>query len=759
MKNRPMVSFAAAVAATGLTAIFSHAQSDVQPVASPALEEITIIGDAGDVAQTTGAAFVIDEVNLERFEYADIQRIVRQVPGVAVQLEDGYGLRPNISIRGTATERSGRITLLEDNVLIAPAPYSAPSAYYFPTAGRMRQVEVLKGSASVRQGPYTVGGAMNFLSTEIPDQRGGHANLEVGSNETTRLHAHYGDSQQRYGWLVETHLWDSAGFQDIDLAGGDTGLDKDDFMAKFRVNSAPDAAVYQQLDIKLQYATEDSDQTYMGLTDADFRNRPERRYAASQLDNMDTDHEQFVLRYRADFKSGLSLSATAYENRFSRNWFKTEGYDADGSANAQDFSRTSWFNVVQAVNSGTAAGGVSAAQLQAVLDGGDTAPGSIQLRSNDRDYLSRGIQFGLDYDWSFGNTQHELEVGLRLHEDEEDRLQRNSTYRMQNGALVLDDLGLLGNAGNQLQEAEALSMHVYDRIAWNDWVFTPGLRYEDIDQRQTRWETRPDQTADPASRTADNLRDTRENNIGVWIPGVGALYSFTDSLAFYGGVHKGFTAPSNVPGVNEEESVNYELGMRYYGDALSVDAALFLTDYDNLLGECTASSGVADCEPGDAFNGDAATIAGLELLLNYELVRGAGFSVPLTLSYTYIDAEFDSDVADTEFFGDVSRGDPLPYIPANQFLLSLGLEQSRWATYLNVNYVDETCVRAACGPFERTDALTIVDVASSFRYSDTISFYARIDNLLDEDGIVGRQPYGARPAMERTFALGARVGL
>ncbi|HBP14201.1 MAG TPA: ligand-gated channel, partial [Gammaproteobacteria bacterium] len=111
-------------------------------------EEITIVGSREAQQGVTGSAEVIDAEQLKRFGYTDIQRIARQIPGVSIQVEDGYGLRPNISIRGVATERSGRITLLEDNVLIAPAPYSAPSAYYFPTAGRMSSFEVLKGPSA-----------------------------------------------------------------------------------------------------------------------------------------------------------------------------------------------------------------------------------------------------------------------------------------------------------------------------------------------------------------------------------------------------------------------------------------------------------------------------------------------------------------------------------------------------------------------------------------------------------------------------------
>jgi len=83
----------------------------------PFIEEITIVGQNTDNHQISGAAQYIGEKQLQEQSYSDIQRILRQSPGVSVQIEDGYGLRPNISIRGVATERSGRITLLEDNVL------------------------------------------------------------------------------------------------------------------------------------------------------------------------------------------------------------------------------------------------------------------------------------------------------------------------------------------------------------------------------------------------------------------------------------------------------------------------------------------------------------------------------------------------------------------------------------------------------------------------------------------------------------------
>ena len=346
--------------------------------------------------------------------------------------------------------------------------------------------------------------------------------------------------------------------------------------------------------------------------------------------------------------------------------------------------------------------------------------------------------------------QHDLEFGLRYHEDEEDRLQRNSNYHQEDGRLVLDDFGQLGNAGNRVQEAQALALHIYDRIEWNHWTFSPGLRYEHIDQKRTRWRDRGDNAG-----ARNMVRDSRKNKTRVWLPGLGTLYRFSDNWVAVAGIHKGFTAPSNAPDVDEEEAINYELGFRYANANMRGEIIGFLNDYDNILGECTASSGI-DCSIGDAFNGDAATIAGAEMLFSTDLMPSQTFKIPLSFIYTYTNAEFDTDIADTDFFGDVSKGDPIPYIPDHQLSLSVGVEQARWAAYLSANYVDEVCVRATCNDFERTDSSFTIDLAGNFQLNRELALFGRIENLTGAEDILGRHPYGARPNKDRMVTVGMR---
>lgn len=737
------------LASTGLAAAECAPGKDKEAQDCAELQPLSIFGTALDAQDVAGGASVITHEDLEKFETSDIVRALRQVPGVSVQLEDGWGLRPNISIRGTATDRSSRVTLMEDGVLIAPAPYSAPAAYYFPTFGRIYSVEVLKGPASITQGPYTVGGAINLVSTPIPAQNSGFLQGEFGSDSTWRVHGWYGGGNDRVRYLAETYQWASDGYQDIERSEGSTGFEKHDYLAKLAFNSDATAAYYQSLEIKLQYSEEDSQQSYLGLTDSDFELDELRRYGLSALDEIETEHDQVAVSWRMENMDGDGFTVTAYHNDFDRAWYKTEGFDFSGSPNPAAFSGTSWSSVINAINLGQSLGGFSPAQLHDVLGGADTPEGSVQVRNNSREYYSEGVQWLGDLALQAGSFAHEIQAGLRFHRDEEDRLQRNDNYQQAGGQLVLNARGLEGNAGNEVNDARAWAAYVYDRIEYERWVFTPGLRYEDIELTRTRYWTN---TTNPASRDATNFRDSRENHVTVWLPGVGAMFALTPATRVVGGVHRGFATPGNQPGVDPEESTNYELGLRHETNRLSLDAMFFFNDYENLVGVCTNSSG-GDCTPGDAFNGEGVHIPGFELSAQTVLDAGSSWQIPLQLAYTWMDAKFQSSFT-SDFFGPVQAGDPVPYVPDIQAWASAGLTGTHWSFYLSVNHVSSVCTRATCGTYEKTESSTIFDASAHYQINPKWEAYATIENLGDQLYLVAREPYGARPNKPRTFMTG-----
>ena len=697
-------------------------------------EELLVIGSAEAARKIPGSAHVIDAEQLERQGYSDIHRILRQIPGVNIQEEEGYGLRPNIGIRGTGVDRSQKVTLLEDGVLIAPAPYAAPSAYYSPTAGRMESFEVRKGSSAVRQGPHTNGGALNYISTSIPGSFGGRVELAAGEDNLRRARASVGDSGERFGWLLETYQLETDGFKSLD-GGGGTGFDLEDYVAKLRFNSRPDVGIYQALELKLGATEQFGEETYLGLTQGDFDRDPFRRYASSAGDNIRTDHQQLQLSYFIRPSERFHLTATLYRNDFFRNWFKLEQVNGTGVA-------------------GILANPEAFPQLLAILRGeADSDPRALQVRNNRRDYYSEGIQAVLSWQLGPAEREHDLDLGIRYHQDREDRFQEEDLFRMSSGERVLTELGVPGSNANRIADAEALALFIQDTFSLGRWTLTPGLRIESI-----RLMRRDFGRSDPA-RTGARLA-LRDNDLTAVIPGIGADYRLDDAASLFLGVHRGFSppSPSSTREVDVEESINYELGWRYRAGGSSAEVVGFFNDYDNLLGNDTVSTGGQGTS--DQFNGGAVAVAGLEASFGIQLAgTGSRVRVPLRLAYTYSTAQF-RDTFETSFSDWqplVERGDQLPYIPENQLYAGLSVEGERWAVHLDASYSSAMRTRSGRGPIpddQKIESRFLIDLRAEVSLANGVKIWGQLLNATDEVYVAARRPAGLRPGRPRATLFG-----
>ena len=702
------------------------AESDsTKPIALDAVEVLAESKSitSGMFLRNAEPSDVVSKSELDQFRYTDIHRIVGRIPGVYISEEDGLGLRPNIGVRGTGSLRMEKLNVMEDGVLIAPAPYASPAAYYSPTAGRMESIEVRKGSTQIKHGPFTTGGSLNYISTSIPTSKLNSVSLDIGSFGKSLMQVRSGDSMGKFAYLIELYSDKMDGFKELD-GGGDTGYTKTDFMTKLRYSFSESHA----LEFKYSMTDELSDETYLGLTDADYSDNPLRRYRATALDEMDADHSQVMLSYAAKINDNMSLAIVGYSNDFARNWYKLNKVNGMSLSSITKPTADGWN------------------EFYLLMDAENSADDAYRIKANNREYYSSGVQ--AVFNVNAGN--HDVQAGLRIHSDEMDRFQWEDRYGMQNGKLVMTTQATKGSDSNRIDSAEATALFIEDRFTSGDMTVTAGARYEEITVMRDDWgKTDPDRSETPSQR---------KHTMDVVVPGIGIEYAINEFQTVSVGVHKGFAPPG--PGtsgvtdkaVDPETSMNTEIGFKSNQGLNSLEFTLFTNSYDNLLGADTAASGGGSDE---LFNGGAVDISGFELYLRRILVDNGRIQMPLELSWTSTNSEFQESF--DGFWGEVSKGDELPYLPDTMIALNLGLNVDKLSANISMKKTSEMRTVAGSGRIAEsnaTDELTIIDLGLRYALQDNIRLSVGINNFMDDDGIAARRPYGARPTMPRSFSLG-----
>jgi len=720
------------------------------------MREVSIIGSKYAVKDIAGSAAFLDVQEIREHTVDDINRILRRVPGVNLREEDGAGLFPNISLRGVDSARSAKVTVMEDGVLMAPAPYSAPSAYYSPTTGRMEGIEVLKGSSQIKFGPHTTGGAINFLSTSVPTTEKIYSKATFGTYNEIRNHSYFGNTQQmdgggKFGYLIEYYTRSNTGFKDLDInpasmrGSADTGFAKQEPMVKMIYE--PKTALYQRYEAKFGWTNLDANETYLGVTTTDFRNDPYRRYAGSRFDEIESTQFRSHIRHFLELDADTSVVTTLYGNTFHRNWQK--------------------LNKVSGENLSTA---LADSSNLAIIKG--TASGTLELKNNNRGYYMYGVQSTLNHKHKSDGVEHNIEVGLRLHYDQIRRKQWEEDYTQDsNGNITAVSVTPRGDAGNKLQRTMATTVHASDAMKFGKFTFKPGVRVETINQEY----------CDDATNCATATME-QEGTYSVIVGGASLKYDMYDSggedLDLFGGVFRGFSPVDPINrlknGLKEETSIGFELGARYKDapKAFAAEAVLFLTRIDDLV----VNSSVGGTGTGSAANLGKAQTAGLELQANYDhgLAKGWAVQTPMYIAATYTDARFMSSVGSDDaesIFAGAKHDNMLPYIPKANISFGLGAIYKKISANIDANFVsrayadgsNNACICSGDGtPNERfgnIDSRLVVDGALGYQYSNKLRMFANIRNMTNNKYLVSRQPHGPRPGAPLTVMGGFEFSL
>ena len=699
------------------------------------IEELTVVGTRE--SRTAGSAHVLRPRDLERMNYDNPEIVVRQVSGVYSRGEDGYGLRPNIGIRGTSPDRSKKITLLEDGLLFGPAPYAAPAAYYFPLITRMELVRVIKGPGAVSFGPQTIGGAIDLVTRAIPADETGAVDAAVGGFGYGKLHGYYGASTARSGYVIEGVHLRSTGFKQLD-GGGDTGFAKNEWMWKGRYLLSTDPRAVQTLGLKLGYSDEDSRESYLGLSDADFRANPLRRYVASRFDRMQFHRTQVVATYHARFADAFTLDAAVYRNDLSRTWRKFNRIGPSGAVTTILANPTS----------------PQSSRLYCVLTGAcDTSMDpqlvsaqTIYIGPNRREFVSEGAQVVGGWQGRSGPVEHRVEAGVRAHYDRIDRQHTEDGFLVRSGQLVPDGEPTIPTA-NARAWVHALALHVTDAATWGPVTFTPGVRLELIDT----WER-------------DRLEGLLVQGAAqrVLLPGLGVYGALTPALGVFAGAYRGFSPaiPSTTGMVRPELAVNYEAGARLSRPRLRAEAIGFFNDYQNLTSDCTISlCGAA--QSNTQTSAGRAHIYGAELFLRGEAVVRPGYAIPVMAAYTYTHTKLlEMFTAADPTLGSVEPGDELPFVPRHAASATVAFETPRAALAVAGSYISAMRERAGQGPATPSEPLTdpslIFDVTARVSVTQLGLFYVNVRNILNDVDIAARLPFGARPVAPRWVQVGLK---
>lgn len=659
----PRVALPAIIAASVSTPMYLAAQTrpaagypSAQPVDTVArrdtvrLPGVSVVGTPDRAARIPGSVDRVDAAQLRASRVFSTNEALRKVPGLHVRDEEGFGLRPNIGVRGLNPTRSTKVLLLEDGIPFTIAPYGDNAAYYHPPIERMESIEVLKGSGQLRYGPQTIGGVINYLTPAIPGTPSASLSLAGGSRSYLNAHGRVGGTFGGAGVLAD-YIRRSG-----DGARANTNSVVDDASLKFLI---PLEGTHS-LAMRANLYRESSQVTYSGLTEDEWSADPRQNPFVN--DGFDISRIGAALTHRAGARDERSVTTTLYGYRIGRDWWRQSSNSTQRPNDRSDPTCGGMANLA------TSCG----------------AEGRL------RDYVVVGVEPRAAWQAFRANTLLQLDVGARAHYETQERQQVNAALPTSRtlGPATNVNAGLVED---NRRTTEAYAAFVQARVMRGPVAVTGGLRAEQL--HLTRLNRRP--VADAPGGVSG------ETSLAALIPGIGATWTARERLTLFAGVHRGFAPPrpedviSNSTGgvveLDAETSWNSEVGARWAPvERISVEVTAFQLDFGNQIVPASVAGGT-----GAALTSAGRTLhRGAELSVRAASSRAVAGVTPFTeLAATWLPvARFEGDrfayvgTAGSDVVGKVYAeqgatgtrtrlsvaGNRLPYAPEGTLTATLG---------------------------------------------------------------------------------------
>lgn len=570
------------LAATGV-ALYTLSVPAVAQSSPPTLHAVTVIGnwleapDEEKVLEHPGARTIVDREVINETGANNVRDVLRRIPGVQVQENNGTGgsdLSLNVGVRGLTSRLSPRSTILMDGVPLAVAPYGQPQLSMAPLSlGNLSAVDVVRGAGSVRCGPQNVGGIINFVSRPIPQAFTAEAAIQ------TDVYSHGGNAKANptafLGGTADNGLGGALLYSGVHGNGyraGNDYVDIDDMMLKgaYRISPADSlAATFHYFEGRGGLPG--------GLTQAQYAADPFQ--STRSYDNFAGRRSDFSLRYAHDDRDRKVEVLTYYTDSF-------RGSEIENQRGA-------------------------GSRVQRRLT---TAP---------RNYHVFAIEPRYAQIFRTGSVGHEIGIGYRyLREASAEKATRTAFYAPGS----VDAPGLPAPVyQSRTGGTTANAVYLDDTIHVGDWTITPGLRYEFI---RTHLE----------DHVTGNRPALSSNEP---LPSLAVMYRIRHNWTMFAnaGVSYGplqyFQLAQTTNGLVPEKAKTYEVGTHF--DSLGGwggELTLFNIDFDDALQLQGGTVGAPDAWT----NLGATTHRGLESGLRYDfgtLSKSlAGLSAYATYTFT-----------------------------------------------------------------------------------------------------------------------------
>lgn len=311
---QPTALVGAIALAMGFSTSVFAAESQDQRVVNAALDTLVVTATRSEekIGNVPARISIIEPHILEQSPIAELPHLLMSDASIDMLQYGGYGQTASIYMRGTNDTHT---LVLRDGVRLNTGSAGSASLAFIDTTD-IKQIEVLKGPASVLYGTDAIGGVVQLVS-KTPEKTGAFLTGEIGEHNTYKSVigadlAENGIYAQIRGQRLESDGTQVTDFKDAQVNAG--AYDQKGFSAKFGVEK-------QQYAASVDYSENQGNSTYVdGIYD--------NYWNVIGLENISQDFKNEIINLKGRINLSDNFALHARLSQFKDELEQNDSHDA-----------------------------------------------------------------------------------------------------------------------------------------------------------------------------------------------------------------------------------------------------------------------------------------------------------------------------------------------------------------------------------------------------------------------------------------------